>query len=256
MVDGYLNGIDNFNQLPQKEQVRLLSYFYCIEKSRQVFSPVDIKSYFLQKGFRAPANIHAVFSELSGENIKRNKRTKQKSDGLVKKSPGAYSLSRETKNEFTSKYPESKHLKEVNNSLLALMQSVESNQQRDFLKEAISCFEIRAYRASIVLTWLFTMDTLYDHVLHHKQKEMNRAQKILSKKKPIVDKGSFEEYKEADILEAMKSVNIITKEQYKLLVEKLNTRNSAAHPNQTTFKEHKVVAYIQELIDDIVVHYV
>lgn len=62
----------------------------------------------------------------------------------------------------------------------------------------------------------------------------------------------FEDLKESYVIELLKAASIISKEQKKVLDEKLEVRNSAAHPNSTSFKEPKVVTFIDELFTDVV----
>src|SRR5258708_40266291 len=100
------------------------------------------------------------------------------------------------------------------------------------------------------MTWLLGMNFFFNHVISAKLQEFNDELKKKNKKKFISDKSDFEEFKESEIIEVMKSSGIISKEQRKLMDEKLDIRNSAAHPNSTMFKETKVITFIQELVEE------
>lgn len=73
-----------------------------------------------------------------------------------------------------------------------------------------------------------------------------------NKKLKIQSKVDFEDLKESQFIELLRASSIISKEQKKILDDKLDIRNSAAHPNATSFKEAKTATFIEELLNDIV----
>src|SRR5690606_30046068 len=67
-------------------------------------------------------------------------------------------------------------------TLRGLEQKLPASGNKEFLKEAIDCFEVGANRAAIVMTWILAMDHLFAHILAHKLTDFNAA---LSKDKGV-----------------------------------------------------------------------
>jgi hypothetical protein len=236
-----IDKVEDYDLLTQKEKVKLLSYFYCIDKNVESFTASEIKKVFEANNLEIPTNINREFSSL----------TSTKPATLIRKGK-SFSFQRNSKKSLDELFLVDKHVKDVSIALRSLIQKVSTDEQKKFLEEGIACFETKSFRAAIVMVWLLSMDILQEHVLNNSLVAFNDELRKKNKKKFITYKSDFEEYKEGDIIENMRSAGIISKEQKKLLDEKLNVRNSAAHPNTVQFREPKVVTYIQELVEEIV----
>jgi len=239
-IDLLIDKVDGYDYLTQKEKVKTISYFYCISNQVDLFTASSIKECFEKNSLEVPANINRELSSL----------VSSKPPILIKKSNG-YSFQRNSKKHLDEIFLAEKHSKEISLTLRDIVPKVNVIEQRNFLDEAISCYEIKSFRAAIILTWLLVMDVLLEYTLRNKLTAFNDELRKRNKKKIIQFKPDFEEYKESEIIEVFKAVGIISKEQKKLLDEKLNIRNSAAHPNVTQFREPKVVTFIQELAEEI-----
>lgn len=243
-IDFLIDKVDEFDLQPQKEKVKLIAYFYCAVNSLDTFTTAEIANCFAVNNLNAPSNIHREIANL----------TSTKPPILLKK-VGGYAFQRNSKKQLDELFMSNKHSAEISSTLRSIIPKTGSAEQIIFLEEAIACFEIKSYRAAIIMTWLLAMDTLLEYTLKHKLSEFNDELKKKNKKKFITAKTDFEEYKESEIVEVLKAASIITKEQKKLLDEKLNIRNSAAHPNVVQFREPKVITYIQEMIEEIILKY-
>jgi len=135
---------------------------------------------------------------------------------------------------------------------------VSDENQRKFLAEAISCLGVQARRATIVMTWLATLDHLYDYVMKHKLAEFNAALARRTDKYStlvISSKDDFSEMREVVFVEVVRSAGVITNDVRKILDEKLGIRNSCAHPSTIEIHDSKVVSFIEDLIDNVVAKY-
>jgi hypothetical protein len=98
------------------------------------------------------------------------------------------------------------------------------------------------------------IDHLQDHVINNKRIEFNKSlsQHPKYKNLKVESKTNFEEIREYDFIILMESSDIISKGQKIILHEKLGIRNSHAHPSPLVLTESKVISFIEDLIDNIV----
>ncbi|TIT19589.1 MAG: hypothetical protein E5W70_24780 [Mesorhizobium sp.] len=128
---------------------------------------------------------------------------------------------------------------------------------KEFLKEAVDCFEIGANRAAIIMTWILAMDHLFAYILAHKLTDFNEA---LSKDKgvkisSVFQRDDFSEIKETKFIELCRAAGIISNDVRKILDQKLGTRNSCAHPSGVTVNKSKVIDFIEDLVANIILKF-
>ncbi|HTE01476.1 MAG TPA: hypothetical protein VK668_19450 [Mucilaginibacter sp.] len=229
-----------FKSLHQLEQVKIGGYVYYLTNGRNEFQPKDLAELFKNYNIDGPANISRELS----------KALKERPRDVIKHNDN-YALERSYINKMNAlhqiDYSKDTFLK-MNNLLVEL----KDINQKQFLEDALKCFGAKIYRPTIIMTWLVVLDVLYDKVINSKLNEFNLALLKQNKKTIITIKSDFEDIKESTFIEVLRSASIISKEQKKILDEKLTIRNSASHPNQTSFKESKVVSFIEELLYDVV----
>jgi len=245
-ISDLLDKVENFEKLTQKEQVKLMSYFFCLENSTDVFLPTQVKNCFDKENLKTPANTTNEFIKLA----------QQKPPIFIKKS-GGYAFERNIKTQLDSLYLGSTHKQAISTTLRDLISKLKSQEQKSFLEEAISCFEIKSYRACIVMTWLLAIDTIYEFVLKNKLSDFNNAIQTHGKYKKItiVNKDNFSEIKESDFIELLRVAKIVSNDTRKILDEKLNFRNTCAHPNSIVIKESKAISFIEDLVENVVMKF-
>ncbi|WP_439473701.1 hypothetical protein [Algoriphagus formosus] len=237
----------DFEHLPQKEQIKLMAWFFCVEHSREYFETKEIKEEFDRQNLVAPAGISSLVPQMR----------KGKPPVFVNSKKGN-SIHRTVKKELEEQYLGTTHKKEVSQSLRDLLGDVKGATQKLFLEEAISCFEIKSYRASIILSWLLTMDILYDFVLIPTNlTTFNQAIQSHGKYKKITisKKEDFSDIKESDFIELLRIARFISNDSRKILDEKLGIRNSCAHPNSILILDYKAIGFIQDLVKNIIKNY-
>jgi len=231
---------EEFKSSNQTEQVKSIAYAYYIINNNNNFQPKDLSDLFKTYNISLPSNISRELSKI----------TKGRPRDIIKQNEG-YALERGFINKMDNLH-RAGYSKEISSKMTQLLSGIRDANQKIFLEDALKCFTAKLYRPSIIMTWLVVLDVLYDHVLSFKLSEFNAELVKQNKKVIIKSKSDFEDIKESVFIEVLRSASIITKEQKKILDEKLTVRNSAAHPNQTSFKEPKVVSFIEELLSDIV----
>jgi len=136
---------------------------------------------------------------------------------------------------------------------------VKNPLENDFLNEAIDCFEIGAYRASIVMVWNLTVDHLYEYVLANELTNFNIALSKNTDKRikitSVLKKDDFGEVPEGKFIEFCRSANIITSDVRRILDGKLGIRNSYAHPSSLQMTESKAIEFIEDLVNNVIIKF-
>lgn len=245
-VEDLLDQVENFDLLTKKDQVKLIAYFYCIENNVTSFNQNNVRNEFLKHSLAIP-NISREITTLKTE----------KPVTLLDRKEG-FSFHRSIKKQLDDIYLELKHKKEVSQTLRNLIPELKGNEQRKYLEEAISCFEIKSFRASILMTWLLTVDTIYEYIfLPSNLSIFNQAIQSHGKYKKtvITSKDHFSDIKEGDFIELLRVSKIISNDVRKILDEKLGIRNSCAHPNSVVILDYKAINFIQDLVINVIKKY-
>ncbi|OIQ28045.1 MAG: hypothetical protein BM562_13815 [Alphaproteobacteria bacterium MedPE-SWcel] len=128
-----------------------------------------------------------------------------------------------------------------------------------FLAETLDCFEAGASRATIVMAWILTVNHLFDYILKHKLNEFNavlakntdRRVKVAA----ITQRDDFSDIPEGKFIELCRSASIISNDVRKILDQKLGTRNTSAHPSGVKITRSKVIDFVEDLIENVVLKY-
>ncbi|MCM2354911.1 MAG: hypothetical protein NDI63_14920 [Pseudobdellovibrio sp.] len=132
-------------------------------------------------------------------------------------------------------------------SLRDHLPKIKLTQNREFIEEAIRCFESKCFRAAVVLSWTGAMGVLYDEVIKNHLTTFNRnLMAKFPKSKTIVSFDDLALLSENDFLELAYSSSVIDKNvKMHLQNTGLKLRNSCGHPNTFKVSEHQVQAHIE-----------
>jgi hypothetical protein len=252
----FLRGIPNFQEYSRKSKILLLAYFLRQHRGLIEFAARDIL-----------ACCRGVMKPPSGLPQQLKLLSKGKNSALIAGSKtGSYSLNLVGLNEvegYLSSTAQSAHsvdvfLAQALPYLKRVLARVTEENQRKFMAEAVSCLGADARRAAIIMTWAGAIDHLYSYILRHKLADFNkalgrRADKYSHVK--IVAKDDFCDIKESVFIEVARSANIISNDVRKILDEKLGIRNTCAHPSGVEVHGTKVVNFVEELVDNVIVKY-
>lgn len=245
-VNRFYNSIEGAANQSQSGLVELFAYFLTVELGQEAATPKQIIDCFDACDLTVPANVSARLSE-----------------GLKAKPPkyiktnGAYKLQRHMREALSKKLGAETVTAQTSATLRGLEHKLPAGADKEFLKEAIDCFEIGANRAAIIMTWILAMDHLFAYILAHKLVDFNIA---LSKDKgvkivSVSQRDDFTEIKETKFIELCRAAGIVSNDVRKILDQKLGTRNSCAHPSGVTVNKSKVIDFIEDLIDNVILKF-
>lgn len=252
----FLRDVPNFQEYSRKSKILLLAYYL-----RQYYGFVEFTANNIKdccKGvLKPPSQLTQQLKLLS----------KGKNSLLVKGSKtGSYSLAMAGLNEVENYLSSKEQSTNIIDSFLAhafpylkrVVAKVGEENQKKFMAEAISCLGVDSRRATIIMTWVGTIDHLYDYILTHKLSEFNAALHKRTDKYShltVVVKDDFSDIREAVFIEVARSARIISNDIRKILDEKLGIRNTCAHPSGVEIHGTKVVSFIEDLVDNVIVKY-
>lgn len=226
--------------------VELFVYFLTVETGQEAATPKQVAECFSACDLVVPGNVSARLSE----------GLKSKPPKYIK-SNGGYKLQRHMREALSRKLGAGTVVAQTSATLRGLEHKLPAGADKEFLKEAIDCFEIGANRAAIILTWILAMDHLFAYIVEYKLNEFNAA---LSKDKgvkitSVSKRDDFTEIKEAKFIELCRAAGIISNDVRKILDQKLGTRNSCAHPSGVRVNISKVIDFIEDIVDNIILKF-
>lgn len=255
-IDLYLRNFGNLKDFSRKSLILLIAYYFRKYEIKYTFEVKEIKQKFNEASIKPPSKLIKLIDELS----------KGKNSPLFCPTRNVYSLSTfgisEVESYLTSENQSESTIETYLQSaipyLTKIISKVKEDNKRKFLSEAIACIEIRAKRATLILTWLATLDHLYDFILKHKLDDFNIALSKRSDKTnklSIVTKDDFGDIRENVFIEVCRSSKIINNDVRKILDEKLDIRNTFAHPSDIELHDSKVVNFVEDLVDNVITKY-
>lgn len=241
--------VEQFDDLPRwggKKQTDYFAYFLTIERALNNFTTKQILECFDSLNLKPYVRTSVYLSE---EGRKKNGR-------YIKCSKG-YCLERSVYNNIKQEVGNEPKKVQVSEKLMALVSKIKNAQEKVFLQEAINCYRVESYRATIVMIWILAVDHLQKYVFEKKLVEFNNelAKNPDKKIKKIINYDDFSDLHEVKFIELNRAANIISNDIRKILDEKLGIRNSAAHSSVIIFNGHKTTEFVLDMIDNIILKY-
>ena len=209
----------------------------------------DIRACYTQRS-EQPPNLSTVFARL----IERRPKV------LLQDNRGYY-LEHKTRVRLDEKYGQHETTIAVSKLLKELPGRVANDAERLFLKEAISCYHAKAFRAAIIMAWNLT----YDHMARWIIADPNRlsvfnshiAARLGATSKragtKILKREDFEKLEEKEMIDIMANASLLPSSNAKKLLEiQLTRRNMAAHPSLVSIDAPQADDAISSLVTDIV----
>jgi len=244
-VNTFYDSVENVANLGSRELVALFVYFLTEESSEDAATAKMVEDCFRDCSLTPPARIAQYLSEGIGrkEYVKRDK---------------GYRLHRHYAEKLAAQIGVLEIRRQSHPELRKLGARI-SGSEKAFLIETIDCFEAGANRATIIMCWILAVDHLCEYVLVKHLAAFNaELAKVTDKRvrvSQIKSKDDFSDIPENKLIELMRSSGIISNDVRKILEEKLGTRNSCAHPSGIAVKPSKVVEFVDDLIENIVLKY-
>ncbi len=130
-----------------------------------------------------------------------------------------------------------------------LLPKIKSKDARDFLTEAIACFEAEYYRAAVVLSWVGAVSVLYARVVAGNLAAFNaEASRRDAKWRTAKNADDLGRLREHDFLQILEAISIIGKNVKSELEICLKLRNACGHPNSLKVAGYRAAAHLEILI--------
>lgn len=243
-LEDIVKGITGFSTWKHADKIKFFAWFLHSQRGRDRFTPSDIRACYDGLSLERPSDVNPFLTAML------NRKPKE-----VLKDGRGYALETRIREPFETRYGQRAATIQVDRLLSELATKIPNLAERDFLKEALICFRHKALRAAIVMTWNLAYDHLCEYVLTKKLAEFNiQLPKTFSKAdiSVITDKEDFSELKESQVMQVCRSANITSKDVHKVLKEKLDRRNTYAHPSTLTLAPQTAEEYIIDLVNNVV----
>lgn len=249
--ESFLRGIPNMDGLDRDDLVHYFIYFLTSKHTETYTSPAQVANCFVQAELTPYPDVRYYM----------NRAAKPRKNGkapLVHTRHG-YRLERSEKDRIQKSLTNEPFQRETSTTLRSLIGKLATTDERDFLDEAIKCYEVQAYRAAIVMVWILTLDHLQEFILKHHLGSFNiELAKVKDKRvkvSTITTKDDFGDIPENNFIEIARAASIISNDVRKILDGKLGIRNSYAHPSNISLSPAKAADFITDLTDNVVLKY-
>lgn len=236
-----------FTTKAHAEKIKIFAWYLHTQRQKSYFQPADIKACY--------NSLHLVPPQSFGGYFKNLVRSKE----LLKNTSG-YCLSARARDPLDSAYTPANHNVQVKQLLLDLPDKVQDLVERTYLEEAIICYKNGAFRAAVVMTWNLAYDHLCNRIIKNSLAAFNARWRISypgHHKHGAREISSIDDFngelKESEVVAICRDAKIITKDVYRILEEKLGRRNSAAHPSSVIIGQLQVDAFIDDLVNNVVI---
>jgi hypothetical protein len=241
----FIAGINGFARWGHADKVRMFAWLQHFLRNKPRFGARDVNWCYKALSYE-PGNTSRSLRDMEGKD-------------LLKDTNGYY-----CEGKFLAKYNDKYGTHDVTlnvrQQIKDLINYVPDIAEKDFMKEAEICLRHDAGRATIIMVWNVAFYHLCQFILKHHLAAFNARYPIRlpgkhknASIKTIVNYDDFAvDLTERDVIEICSSANIITADVYRILVEKLGKRNSAAHPSTIHVKQVQAEAFIDELVRNVV----
>ncbi len=247
-VNSFYNSIEDVESVKQATLIDLFVYHLTVETGVEVVTPKMVDECFCACDLTPPKRTATHLSE----------GVKSRPQKFIRMG-GGYKLQRHMREALSKQLGAEKIVAQTSATLRGIEHKLAEGATKSFLKETIDCFEAGANRATIVMAWILAMDHLFAYILAHRLAEFNAALAKSSDKsvkvKVIAQRDDFTEMKESKFIEFCRAAKIISNDVRKILDQKLETRNSSAHPSGVSITKTKVIDFVEDLVENVVMKY-
>jgi hypothetical protein len=243
-LDEFAQLVPGLPGISHVERIKHFGWFVLTQEKKERFSAADITRCYDHLHLVKPGNVHELLRQL----------TDKKPPEVLKDSRG-YRLEARVRDQLDGKYATRPATVAVDAMLVALPGKVSDEAERLFLSEALVCFRNKAFRAAIVMTWNLTYDHLLNWVLAKHLAAFNAAIPVRYPKRAgvtITKKDNFEEFKESEVIEVCGTAALFNANIKKVLNDKLNRRNMAAHPSLVEITQYQAEDAITDLVNNVI----
>jgi hypothetical protein len=239
--------VSAFDTAAPREQVKLFAWWLHVHDGKESFGPAEVRTCYAKLHINEPPALATYLTRMADA---------RPADLLREK--GKYKLARQARTELDKTYGIHQSIVQVSKILSDLPSKIPNVDQRTFLTEALKCYKVEAYRACIIMTWNLAYAHLLDWILSDQTRLgsfnatiSKRYQKMTSLKITKYDEF-LDELKESQVIEICNSASLFNSNIFKILKDKLDRRNIAAHPSSVVVVQSQADDVVTDLVNNVV----
>jgi hypothetical protein len=245
----FVASIPDFASLGHPDRILHFGWFLHTHDNKESFEQASIRACYKALDMHEP-NLSEQFKRLI---LKRPR--------VLLETGGRYRLEHKERQKLDMKYGEHETTIAVSKLLKELPGKVADEAERIFLKEAITCYHYKAFRAAIIMAWNLTFDHMVRWVVGDAQRLAAFNGKIAarvgatSKRAGIVitRREDFEQLEEKEVIDIMGSASLLPSNNTKKILEmQLTRRNMVAHPSLVHVDAPQADDAITSLVQNVV----
>lgn len=244
-LDDLVRAIPNLARLSHAEKIKVFAWHLHTHRKMDRFDQAAIRACYDKLHYAKPSNFGPYFAQLQN-----------KKPPVILKDRRGYRLEGQVREAFDAKHGTRPLTIVVDTMLADLPGKVPNEAERLFLTEAITCFRVKAFRAAIVMTWNVAYDHFEEWIVSHHLAAFNaQITRNYPKKTGIViaKKEDFSNhFKESEVIEIAKSAGFLHDHIKKIMNDKLNKRNLAAHPSLIEITQYQAEDAISDLVNNVI----
>jgi hypothetical protein len=240
------NQVSGFDGAAPGEKIRLFAWFLHTHRDMATFKTTDIRACYEKLHLPVP-NIAMYLIRMA-----------EASPAKALRKGDDYNLTRAARTDLDAKYGIHQSIIQVSKILSDLPVKIPNVDQRTFLTEALKCYKVEAYRACVIMTWNLAYAHLLDWILSD-QTRLDRFNAAISKryqKMTALKISTYDEFldelKESQVIEICNSASLFNSNIFKILKDKLDRRNIAAHPSSVVVVQSQADDVVTDLVNNVV----
>ena len=244
-ADDFVQSISGFEGLGMPVQCDLLAYYLLNHAGIAGVTGASICSLRGALHLAPYARAGAYLSENAAK-------SRSKPQPKYVKLRAGYALERSYASSLATEYLGRPGARQVASGLRATLAATSDPAITAYLEEAVSCFEYKQYRSSLIMSWCVAYGLVRAWLYRNHLASINAEMSSWKSPKTIQSLDDFQELTEGTIIETARKAGIISKEQFKLLKRLLDDRNSFAHPTTRNMTPAMAEAYIEAVLKDVI----
>ena len=246
-LKAFIDGVEGFSNLGHADKVRLFAWLQHFLRKKDRFTTGDVNWCYDQLSYK-PGNTSQYLKNM------------ENADELLPYTMGGYRCEGKFMAKYNDLYAEHDITVSVRQMVKDLVNVIPELGEKDIFQEALKCLKHDAGRAAQIMVWNIAMYHLYQFILKHHLVDFNNRIPIRFPKKwkvadmPLINKyDDFgDEMSEREVIEVASSASVINHDIYKVYKNKLDQRNSAAHPSTLRVSQIQAEGFIDDLIRNAV----
>lgn len=245
----FVKTVPGFAGLPHPDKILHFGWFLHTHADEDRFDQAAVRGCYQQEHLPEP-NYSEQFKRLV------DKRPK-----VVLQDNGGYRLEHATRAKLDEKYGEHETTIAVSKLLKELPGKVADEAERIFLKEAISCYHHKNFRAAIIIAWNLTYDHMARWIVADATRLVSFNAKIAARLGAtsrragvtVSKREDFEQLEEKEMIDIMGNAGLLPSINVKKILEmQLTRRNMVAHPSLVTVDGPQADDAITSLVQNVV----